>query len=237
MKNKIQVSISILCANFASLSQEIKTIEASGAEMVHVDIMDGHFVKPLTMGPMIIKALRPLTTLAMDAHLMVEHPETLFDDLAEAGADSVSIHAECFGTLKAECSGFGRFPKALESFNAARAAGAIKRIQSLGMKALLTVSPGTEIHLIEPVLSILDGVLIMSVHPGFSHQSFIPESLDRVRYVRHRFEGDIAIDGGINDRTGAQAIDAGANILATASYFFGDPDPRACVKRLKSGGI
>jgi len=235
MSDPIQVSVSILCAKFAVLSQEIKKIEESGADMIHVDIMDGHFVKPLTMGPIIVKALRPLTRLAMDAHLMVEYPESLFDDLSEAGADSISIHAECFGALKPVCRGFGRFPKELESFDAKRAAEAIKRIQSLGMKALLTVSPGTEIHLIEPVLSILDGVLIMSVHPGFSHQSFIPESLDRVRYVRHRFGGDIAIDGGINDRTGAQAIDAGANILATASYFFGAADPRTCVEGLKGG--
>ncbi|HSV43249.1 MAG TPA: ribulose-phosphate 3-epimerase [Candidatus Bathyarchaeia archaeon] len=236
MQNKpIQISVSILCADFANLTEEIKKIEKAGADMVHVDVMDGHFVPPVTIGALLVKAVRPLTKLPIEAHLMVEYPETMIDDFANAGADIISIHAECYGNLKKECRGFGEFPKEIDRLDTFRAKGAVARIKALGKKAFMVVNPGTAIGLLEPLLPDLDGVLVMSVNPGFSHQKFMPVSLSKLQYLAQHFSGDVAIDGGINQMTGAEAVKAGANILATASYFFNAQQPAEAVRLLKTG--
>ena len=139
MKDNIKVSISVLCADFSSLASEIRKIEESGADMIHVDIMDGHFVPPITIGPMIVKTLRPLTRLPIDAHLMVEYPDLLFDDLAEAGVDVISIHAECYGNLKEGCRAFGEFPKEIDFLDLSRATQAVEKIKKLGKKSFMVV--------------------------------------------------------------------------------------------------
>jgi len=235
MNKPIQVSISILCADFMNLAHEIRKIEKSGADMVHVDVMDGHFVPPITIGSLILKALRPLTRLPIDAHLMVEHPETQIQDFLDAGADSISIHAECYGKLKPQCLKFGEFPKEITGLDSLRARQDIDRIKQAGKQAFMVINPGTDVQVLDPVLKELDGVLVMSVNPGFSHQKFMPVSLPKIQYLKEHFSGEIAIDGGINEKTGAEAVKAGATILATASYFFQSQDPSASVRLLKSG--
>ncbi len=237
MNKSIQVSVSILCADFAHLSDEIKKIEKSGADMVHVDVMDGHFVPPITIGSLMVRALRPITRLPIDAHLMVEHPETQIQDFIDAGADSISIHAECYGKLKADCRKFGEFPKEISALDPIRARQDIARIKQAGKEAFMVVNPGTDITVLDPVLNDLDGVLVMSVNPGFAHQKFMPAALAKVQYLKDHFSGAIAIDGGINDKTGPEAVKAGATILATASYFFNSKDPSAGVRLLKSGKV
>lgn len=235
MNKSIKISVSILCADFSYLADEIKKIEKSGADMIHVDVMDGHFVPPITIGAMIVKAVRPLTKLFIDVHLMVEHPEVLIEEFVQAGADSISIHAECYGSLKPECRGFGDFPKEIDSLDSNKARQDIDKIKKLGKKVFMVISPGTDVQVLDPVLDILDGVLIMSVNPGFSHQKFMPVALSKAQYLRDHFDGDIAIDGGINHMTGAQALKAGVNILATASCFFNAQDKRECIRSLKVG--
>lgn len=235
MSKSIKISVSILCADFSSLADEIKKIEKSGADMVHVDVMDGHFVPPITIGSMIVKAIRPLTKLPIDVHLMVEHPEVLIEEFAQAGADIISIHAECYGDLRVECRGFGDYPKEIDLLDSNRVRQDIVKIKKLGKKAFMVVNPGTDIQVLDLVLDELDGVLIMSVNPGFSYQKFMPVALSKAQYLSEHFDGDIAIDGGINDMTGAQALKAGVNVLATASYFFNAQDKRECVRCLKGG--
>ncbi|MEW5894476.1 MAG: ribulose-phosphate 3-epimerase [Candidatus Omnitrophota bacterium] len=235
MNNSIKISISILCADFARLADEVRKIEKSGADMIHVDVMDGHFVPPVTIGPLILKALRPLTTLPIDAHLMVEHPETMLNDFAAAGADIITVHAECYGRLKPEAAGFGNFPKEIAEIHGSKAKEDIAMIRSLGKKVFMALNPGTEVSLLDPLLPYLDGVLVMSVNPGFSHQKFMPAALSKIQYLSRFFKGEIAVDGGINDITGLEAVKAGATILATASHFFSCQNQSVCVQQLKTG--
>jgi len=237
MIKPIQVSVSILCADFVRLADEVKKIEKSGADRIHVDVMDGHFVPPVTVGDLVVRAIRPLTKLPIDAHLMVEHPETMIKDFAEAGADSIAVHVECYGDLKPQCRRFGEFPKELEKLDLLRAKQNIEQIKDLGKEAVMVINPGTSIELLDPLLPELDGVLVMSVNPGFASQKFIPEALRKLQYLSERFQEDIAVDGGINAMTGAQAVKAGATILATASHFFHAEDQAGCIKQLKSGGV
>ncbi|MFP4473189.1 MAG: ribulose-phosphate 3-epimerase [Candidatus Omnitrophota bacterium] len=229
-----KVSISILCADFSRLAEEVKRIEDSGADMIHVDAMDGHFVPPLTFGACLVKAIRPLTHLPIDAHLMVQHPESLIPDFIDAGADIISIHAECCGPLKAGCRDFGSFPKEIESFDIEAAQRMISMIRSAGRQPFMVLNPGTPANIIQPVLTEIDGVLVMSVNPGFSHQKFIPDVVSKITWLKERFSGDIAIDGGINQDTAVHARKAGANILATASYFFSHQDQKEAVASLKA---
>ena len=233
MTKPIQVSASILCADFACLKEDIRRCEDAGVDVLHVDVMDGHFVPNITIGPMLVSAIRPLTKLPLDTHLMIEHPGDYIDEFCRAGTDIVSIHAECYGPLKADCRGYGQYPKEVESVDPQRAMTDIRSIKAHGKKVHMVISPGTPLC-IDALLDELDGVLIMSVNPGFAKQKFMPEVLSKARALKGRFNGDIAMDGGINDKTAPQAVDAGVNILATASYFFGAPDQREAVRRLKS---
>jgi len=232
MKKDIQVSVSILCANFARLAEQIKFCEDAGADLLHVDVMDGHFVPNITIGPLIVQAIRPLTKLPLETHLMIENPWDYLDDFIEAGADIVSIQAECYGLRKPECREYGQYPKEVEAIDEDKARADILRIKSKGKKAVMVLNPGTPMCL-EPVLKDLDGVLVMSVNPGFAKQKFMPSVLPKIQQLRNKYDGDIAIDGGINDLTGNEAVKAGANVLATASYFFGAEKPKEAVQRLK----
>ena len=200
---KIQISPSILSADFSQLGNEIKRLEEGGADMIHVDVMDGHFVPNLTMGPPIIKTLRQYTNLPFDVHLMISPVHKYIQDYADAGADIITIHPEATKDLK-------------ES---------IHLIKSFNKKVGVSLNPKTEIDLITDLLNEIDLVLIMSVNPGFGGQKFMPEVLDKIKELKKiknqkNIQFDIEIDGGINFDNNKLAIEAGANILVSGTTVF-----------------
>lgn len=200
---------------------------------IHIDVMDGHFVPNLTIGPVIVEAIRPLTRLPLESHLMIENPSYYIDNFIEAGSDIISIHAECYGVSAQRRLGNGFVPRVVEKIDVGKAKADIQKIKKRGKKAFMVMNPGTPLC-IQSLLKEIDGVLMMSVNPGFARQKFMPDVLSKIRDLRSMFQGDIAIDGGINETTAADAVKAGVNILATASYFFGASDPTALVRHLKS---
>lgn len=231
----IQVSASILCADFTHLAKDIKMCEEADVDMLHVDVMDGHFVPNITVGPLLVEAIRPLTELPIDAHLMIENPGMYIDTFLKAGVDSLSIHAECYaspGSLAREVDGH---TFKTDTINVKEALKDIQRIKDNGKKVFIVLNPGTPLC-IQPLLEKLDGVLVMSVNPGFAKQKFMPVALSKIHQLRAMFAGDIAVDGGINHLTAPEAVKAGANILATASYFFGSEKPKETIRYLKSLG-
>ena len=202
MKN-IQISPSILSADFSQLGSEIQRLEKGGADMIHVDVMDGHFVPNLTIGPEVIKALRKYSSLKFDVHLMISPVHKYIADYANAGADIITIHPETTENL-------------VESIN---------KIKKLNKKAGVSLNPESKISLIENLLNQIDLVLIMSVNPGFGGQKFMPEVLSKVKYLKNLkkekdLNFDIEIDGGINFENCKEAIDAGANILVSGTTVF-----------------
>ena len=206
MKN-IQISPSILSADFSQLGTEIKRLEEGGADMIHVDVMDGHFVPNLTIGPPVIKALRKHCSLKFDVHLMISPVHKYIKAYADAGADIITIHPEATQNLE-------------ES---------IKMIKDLKKKVGVSLNPGSKIELITEYLGKIDLVLIMSVNPGFGGQKFMPEVLDKIKQLKKiqqekNFTFDIEIDGGINFENSKIAIDAGANILVSGTTVFKSND-------------
>ncbi|WP_282674134.1 ribulose-phosphate 3-epimerase [Lactococcus cremoris] len=201
MKNKI--ASSILSADFGNFARDVKQLEAAGADLVHIDVMDGHFVDNLTFGAGVVSALRSQTSLFFDAHMMVENPEKYVDDFAKAGADSMSIHVEATNHIH----------------------GALQKIKNAGMKASVVINPGTPVEAIKTVLPLVDMVLVMTVNPGFGGQKFIPEMMDKVRELTQirtdkKLNFEIEVDGGIDDQTIQVAKAAGANVFVAGSFVF-----------------
>ncbi|HEY8073915.1 MAG TPA: ribulose-phosphate 3-epimerase [Labilithrix sp.] len=205
---RILVAPSILSADFARLGEEVAAVERAGADWLHVDVMDGRFVPNITIGPPVVKALRRVTKLPLDVHLMIVEPEKYLDAFAEAGADTITIHVEA-------CTHLHR---------------ALCHIRSLGKRAGVTMNPSTHESTIEYVLEVCDQVLVMSVNPGFGGQSFLTSQLAKVRAIRKMIDAtgrDIAleIDGGITPKTAPEAIAAGARVLVAGNAVFGEKEP------------
>ncbi len=202
MKN-IQISPSILSADFSQLGNEIKRLEDAGADMIHVDVMDGHFVPNLTIGPPVIKALRKYTGLTFDVHLMISPVHKYIKDFADAGADIITIH-----------------PEATENLSQS-----LKYIKTLKKKVGVSLNPNTKIDSIENELPNIDLILVMSVYPGFGGQKFIPDVIKKIEQLKRirdekKFEYDIEVDGGINFENSKSVISAGANILVSGTTIF-----------------
>jgi ribulose-phosphate 3-epimerase len=229
----IKVNASVLCADFTKLESQIKMCEDAGVEMIHVDVMDGHFVPNITIGPVIVEAIRRTTKLPIEAHLMIENPGLYIKDFISAGSDIISLQVECYGVRTVESRSFGQYPKVLETFDAAAAARDIAKVKAGGNKVFLVANPATPLCF-DTLLKDIDGVLMMSVNPGFAKQKFMPEILAKIKDLRARFAGDIEVDGGVNAQTAPDIVQAGANLLVSASYFFGSSHPQDAVKFLKS---
>ncbi|MEZ4525409.1 MAG: ribulose-phosphate 3-epimerase [Desulfobacterales bacterium] len=201
------IAPSILSADFARLGEEIRAVEKAGANWIHIDVMDGHFVPNITMGPIIVEAARHSTQLPLDVHLMIEHPDTYVPDFAKAGADWICVHAEA-------CVHLHR---------------SLQLIRDCGAKAGVALNPSTPLNAIEWVLEYTDFVLIMSVNPGFGGQSFIQNSLDKIRQLRNILDDRglsalIQVDGGVNVNTIGKISKAGADVFVAGSAVFGSGD-------------
>ncbi len=232
MTKPIEISASILAADFGALERDMKRCQDAGVTRFHIDCMDGHFVPNLTIGPVVVEAMRKHTRLCLEAHLMVEHPGEYIESYAKAGADVIQLQLECYGTRRASCRQWNQWPKEIDKVDVDNLRADLKKIRNFGKKAFVVVNPGTP--LCEEVLNDCDGVLIMSVNPGFAGQKFMPAVLPKLQRLKEIFKGDIEIDGGINAQTAPLAVKAGAHVLITASFLFGAADISDVVRRLKS---
>jgi ribulose-phosphate 3-epimerase len=213
----VQIAPSLLSADFARLGEAVAAAERAGADMIHFDVMDGHFVPNLTIGPPVLKSLTRVSRLPFDVHLMIEHPDRYVEAFAEAGAASITVHAEAVVHLHR----------------------VVHLIKSLGIKAGVALNPGTPVGALEEIAGDVDYVLVMTVNPGFGGQTFIPRSESKVRAVRDllRREGSAApieVDGGIDVRTAPRIVAAGADILVAGNAVFGSPDPERAIRDLRA---
>lgn len=197
VKSKI-IAPSILSADLSRLADEICDVDQAGCDWIHVDVMDGHFVPNLTIGPPVIQWIRKATRLPLDVHLMIEEPIQYLEEFRKAGSDWITVHVEASKDV----------------------AQTLKKVRSLGAKAGISLRPKTKVEAIFPYLNSVDLVLVMTVEPGFGGQKFMPEMLDKVRILRTRFSGFISVDGGINLETAPQAAHVGANVFVAGSAIF-----------------
>ena len=213
---RIKVAPSLLSADFANLSREIKSVERAGADLLHIDVMDGHFVPNITIGPVVVKYIRRITNLALDVHLMIENPQRYLESFILAGSDMITVHIE------------------VVSMAGLRAMS--QRLRAKKIKFGISLNPSTPLSKIKEALPYVDFVLVMSVNPGFGGQKFISGVIPKIRKLRSVFNKDIAVDGGINYQTAKGVIKAGANILAAGSYIFGARDRKKAIERIRNAG-
>ena len=212
----IQVGASILAADFTRLDDEIKRIETAGIDFFHLDIMDGHFVPNITIGPDVVRHIRGVTKLKLDVHLMIRNPLKWIDRFINAGANNLTLH--------------------IETISATAFRKGAPLIKSKGIGLGVSLNPATALRKIESLLDLVDFVLIMSVNPGFGGQKFIAKALAKIKSLRKKYNGDIAVDGGINNITAKKVIFAGANILDAGTYIYRSPNPKRAIERLKHPG-
>ena len=220
MQQRVRIAPSILSADFARLGEEVRAVTAGGADYIHIDVMDGHFVPNLTVGPAVVKALRPHSNLPFDVHLMIAPVDTYVAAFAEAGADIITVHPEAGPHLHRT----------------------LELIRSFGKKAGVALNPATPIDAVDYVLDEIDLVLVMTVNPGFGGQSFIASQLDKIGSLRRRIDAggravDLEVDGGINEATAGAAVVAGADVLVagTATFIGGSARYAANIRRLRGG--
>ena len=211
--NKILIAPSILSADFSKLGDEVKAVERSGADWIHVDVMDGHFVPNITMGPLVVKSIRPVTKLPIDVHLMIKDPAKYVEPFVKAGADIITFHIESEGDPKET----------------------IRLIKYYKKRAGVSIKPNTDIKLIAPILKDIDMVLVMTVEPGFGGQGFMPGCLPKIEEVRKIFSKDIEVDGGINESFAKDVIVKGANVIVAGTSIFGTKDYSEAIKKLRGG--
>jgi ribulose-phosphate 3-epimerase len=210
------IAPSILSADFSKLGDEIRSVEEAGADWIHIDVMDGHFVPNITIGPLIVEAARRITSLPLDVHLMIENPDRYIEDFAKSGADLISVQVEA-------CIHLNR---------------TIQLIKSLDLRAGVVLNPSTSLSAIEWILEDVDFVMIMSVNPGFGGQKFIPNSLDRIRALRKMIQDRglsvlIEIDGGVNEKTIKDISDAGVDVFVAGSAIFKSPDYKETISKFR----
>jgi ribulose-phosphate 3-epimerase len=212
----VKIAPSILSADFAKLGEEVVDVEKGGADFIHVDVMDGHFVPNITIGPLIVQAIRPVTKLPLDVHLMIENPDQYIEAFAKAGADYITVHVEA-------CRHLHR---------------TIHLIKSFGVKAGVVLNPATPIETLQHIIGDIDMVLLMSVNPGFGGQTFIPEVLPKIRKVTELAAEkgatiEIEIDGGVNPETAKLCIEAGATVLVAGSAIYNQEDRKKAIQLIR----
>lgn len=213
----IKIAPSILSADFANLHQEVLKLENAGADMIHIDVMDGHFVPNLTFGSMVIKALRKNTSLPLDVHLMIDHPERSIETYIDAGADIITIHYETTNHIDR----------------------LLTKIKDSGVKVGMSLLPSTSPDIIDYIIHHLDLILVMTVNPGFGGQKFMTNQLQKIRVIRQKIKNSareitLSVDGGINDITAKDCIEAGANMLVSGKFIFQDSDYKKQIETLKN---
>lgn len=215
MNNKIIISPSILSADFANLERDIKKVEDCGADWVHVDVMDGHFVPNITIGVPVVKSLKKITNLPLDVHLMIENPDKYIEPFAKSGADILTFH--------------------YESVKENDIVNLITKIKSFGIKAGISIKPKTRPDVLLPYFDIVDMVLVMTVEPGFGGQSFMSDCAEKIKFIKQNAPEDliIQVDGGINAQTGKICKSFGANSLVAGSYIYGADDIKNAIDSLK----
>lgn len=212
----VKIAPSILSANFARLEEDIKDVELGGADYIHVDVMDGHFVPNITIGPLIVNAIRPVTKLPLDVHLMIQNPDQYIEDFAKAGADFISVHVEA-------CDHLHR---------------TIQHIKKAGVKAGVVLNPHTPIEMIQHVLEDVDLVLLMTVNPGFGGQTFIPNVLTKIKALSEIIKEknlpiEIEVDGGVNEDTAKLCVEAGATVLVAGSAIYSQKDRQKAISAIR----
>ncbi|MED4053314.1 ribulose-phosphate 3-epimerase [Niallia taxi] len=212
----VKIAPSILSADFAKLGEEIKDVERGGADYIHVDVMDGHFVPNITIGPLIVSAIRPITTLPLDVHLMIENPDQYIPAFAKAGADIITVHAEA-------CPHLHR---------------TLQLIKEHGVKPGVVLNPSTPVEMIKHVIEDVEMVLLMTVNPGFGGQAFIPSVLPKITEVRKLADQfnpglEIEVDGGVNEQTAILCKEAGANVLVSGSFIYDSGDRAKAIKAVR----
>ncbi len=217
MTRKIKVAPSILSADFSRLGEEVRAVEAAGADLIHVDVMDGHFVPNITIGPLVVEACKKVTKLPLDVHLMIEEPERYVADFAKAGADYLTVHVET-------------------GYHLHRLVQNIR--EHKGLKAGVALNPATPLESVDYILGDVDMVLIMSVNPGFGGQAFIPSALDKIERLRRMIDDrklavEVEVDGGVKPENAAGVAAAGAGILVAGSAVFGAKDYKAAIKGIR----